>query len=118
MGYQIEISVLGKDNLVLNIQVTGSNPKWSIVFHFINIQVAPAELEALLVSHPSIQDAAVIAKPDERSGEVPRAYVVLKPDMKASEKEIHIFLEGKSLKYCEFCLLHRWRVAAFLEPKS
>jgi acyl-CoA synthetase (AMP-forming)/AMP-acid ligase II len=39
-------------------------------------QVAPAELEALLVSHPSIVDAAVIGRPDERDGETPVAYVV------------------------------------------
>lgn len=41
-------------------------------------QVAPAELEALLLSHPSIADAAVIPTPDEKAGEVPKAFVVLK----------------------------------------
>ena len=44
------------------------------------LQVAPAELEALLVTHPAILDAAVIRKADEDAGEVPLAYVVLKPD--------------------------------------
>jgi acyl-CoA synthetase (AMP-forming)/AMP-acid ligase II len=39
-------------------------------------QVAPAELEALLVSHPAITDAAVIRRRDERHGEVPVALVV------------------------------------------
>jgi acyl-CoA synthetase (AMP-forming)/AMP-acid ligase II len=39
-------------------------------------QVAPAELEALLVTHPSITDAAVIGRPDDRHGELPVAYVV------------------------------------------
>ncbi len=39
-------------------------------------QVAPAEVEALLVSHPSIADAAVIGCADERHGEVPVAYVI------------------------------------------
>jgi len=39
-------------------------------------QVAPAELEALLVAHPSVTDAAVIARPDDRHGERPVAYVV------------------------------------------
>ena len=39
-------------------------------------QVAPAELEALLVAHPAIADAAVIGRPDDRHGEVPIAYVV------------------------------------------
>ena len=44
------------------------------------LQVAPAELEALLVTHPAILDAAVVRVADEEAGEVPKAYVVLKPD--------------------------------------
>ena len=43
------------------------------------IQVAPAELEALLLTHPAVADAAVIGMPDEEAGEVPKAFVVLKP---------------------------------------
>jgi 4-coumarate--CoA ligase len=39
-------------------------------------QVAPAELEAILVAHPNIQDAAVIGKPDDEAGEVPIAFVI------------------------------------------
>jgi acyl-CoA synthetase (AMP-forming)/AMP-acid ligase II len=41
-------------------------------------QVAPAELEALLLSHPMIADAAVIGVHDEEGEEVPKAFVVLK----------------------------------------
>ena len=44
------------------------------------LQVAPAELEALLLTHPAVLDAAVVRKADEEAGEVPKAYVVLKPD--------------------------------------
>ena len=47
-------------------------------------QVAPAELEALLYTHPLVADAAVIGRADERDGERPVAYVVprstLEPD--------------------------------------
>ncbi|XP_064603562.1 uncharacterized protein LOC135468982 isoform X2 [Liolophura sinensis] len=42
-------------------------------------QVAPAELEGLLLTHPWVRDAAVIGVPDPEAGELPRAYVVLKP---------------------------------------
>jgi acyl-CoA synthetase (AMP-forming)/AMP-acid ligase II len=41
-------------------------------------QVAPAELEGLLLTHPAVADAAVIPCPDVESGEVPKALVVLK----------------------------------------
>jgi acyl-CoA synthetase (AMP-forming)/AMP-acid ligase II len=44
-------------------------------------QVPPAELEAILVGHPSIADAAVIPSPDEEAGEIPKAFVVLKEDI-------------------------------------
>jgi len=44
------------------------------------LQVAPAELEALLLTHPAVLDVAVVRKADEEAGEVPKAYVVLKPD--------------------------------------
>ncbi|MBL6749299.1 MAG: AMP-binding protein [Nevskia sp.] len=39
-------------------------------------QVAPAELEALLFTHPAVADVAVIGRPDARAGEIPVAYVV------------------------------------------
>ena len=39
-------------------------------------QVAPAELESLLLEHPLISDAAVIGKPDLEAGEIPKAFVV------------------------------------------
>jgi 4-coumarate--CoA ligase len=39
-------------------------------------QVPPAEIEALLLTHPEVADVAVIGRPDERAGEIPVAYVV------------------------------------------
>jgi acyl-CoA synthetase (AMP-forming)/AMP-acid ligase II len=48
------------------------------------MQVAPAELEALLLTHPAVLDAAVVRKADEEAGEVPRAFVVLKPSATAT----------------------------------
>ena len=42
-------------------------------------QVPPAELEAVLVTHPSVADAAVIGIPDEEAGELPKAFITLAP---------------------------------------
>jgi acyl-CoA synthetase (AMP-forming)/AMP-acid ligase II len=42
------------------------------------LQVAPAELEAVLMAHPAVADVAVIPSPDDEAGEVPKAFVVLK----------------------------------------
>lgn len=42
-------------------------------------QVAPAELEAVVCTHPDVFDAAVIPRADPERGEAPRAYIVLKP---------------------------------------
>ncbi|XP_051122996.1 4-coumarate--CoA ligase 2-like [Andrographis paniculata] len=46
---------------------------------FKGFQVPPAELEALLVNHPGIADAAVVPQKDEAAGEVPVAFVVRAP---------------------------------------
>jgi acyl-CoA synthetase (AMP-forming)/AMP-acid ligase II len=43
-------------------------------------QVPPAELEAVLLTHPSIADAAVIPYPDDEAGEVPKGIIVLKEE--------------------------------------
>ena len=55
-------------------------------------QVAPAELEALLLKHPSIADAAVIPVRDDVAGEVPKAVVVLRAPLSA--EDVMAFVEG------------------------
>jgi acyl-CoA synthetase (AMP-forming)/AMP-acid ligase II len=52
------------------------------------MQVAPAELEAVLLTHPAVADAAVIPSADEEAGEVPKAYIVLKPETVATAYEL------------------------------
>ena len=48
-------------------------------------QVAPAEVEGVLVQHPAITDAAVVGQPDDRCGEVPVAYIVTTVDVSAHQ---------------------------------
>src|SRR6185312_10946268 len=56
-------------------------------------QVPPAELEAILLTHPCVLDAAVIPLPDEEAGEVPKAFVVLKGD--TTQQAIMDFVAGR-----------------------
>lgn len=62
-------------------------------------QVAPAELEALLLTHDNIDDAAVIQIPDEASGELPRAYVVLKDGVSTTEEDIIAWVKERVAPY-------------------
>ncbi len=61
--------------------------------------IAPAELEALLLEHPAVLDAAVIGVPDDEAGEVPKGFVVLRPGHSASGEELIAFVNGKLAGY-------------------
>src|SRR5688500_609593 len=61
-------------------------------------QVAPAELEALLLEHPGVQDAAVIPLPDEEAGEIPKAFLVLKDDGTTPE-DVQEFVKERVSSY-------------------
>ena len=52
------------------------------------MQVAPAELEGVIQAHPAVADVAVIPVPDLEAGELPKAFVVLKPNSKATADDI------------------------------
>ncbi|HEX8558521.1 MAG TPA: 4-coumarate--CoA ligase family protein [Pyrinomonadaceae bacterium] len=62
-------------------------------------QVAPAELEAVLLTHPSVADAAVIPSPDEEAGETPKAFVVLKDGHGMTEAEALEFVAARVAPY-------------------
>ncbi|AUM17855.1 AMP-binding protein [Rhodococcus ruber] len=55
-------------------------------------QVPPAELEALLLTHPKIADVAVIGVLDDEGEEVPKAFVVRQPDAELTEAEVVEFV--------------------------
>ena len=59
------------------------------------LQVAPAELEAIVQSHPAVADVAVIPSPDEEAGEVPKAFVVVKPGATLAADELIAFVGTK-----------------------
>ncbi|HEX9160225.1 MAG TPA: 4-coumarate--CoA ligase family protein [Thermoanaerobaculia bacterium] len=61
------------------------------------LQIAPAELEALLLTHPSVADAAVVPMPDDEAGQVPKAFVVLRSA--ATPDEIKSFVAGRVAPY-------------------
>lgn len=62
-------------------------------------QVAPAELEAIIRDHPDILDAVVVGVPHAKTGEVPRAFVVRKPDSKITAEQIQEFVAKQVIKY-------------------
>jgi len=71
------------------------------------LQVAPAELEAHLLTHPSVADVAVIPVPDDAAGEVPKAFVVKSASVGLEEndrlvaREIAKHVEGHKAR-------HKW----------
>jgi len=80
-------------------------------------QVAPAELEDLLCGHQSVAAAAVIGIPDERSGEVPKAFIQVQPGLEATPAlgtELIAFCASSTSEYKKIA------VVEFIEtvPKS
>ncbi len=62
-------------------------------------QVAPAELEAILIAHPDIADCAVIGAPDDEAGERPMAFVVRRAGTEIAEDAVKAVLLGQVASY-------------------
>jgi acyl-coenzyme A synthetase/AMP-(fatty) acid ligase len=76
--------------------------------------VPPAELEALLVSHPKVLDVAVIGIPDVEAGELPKAFVVAVPGSGVTAEELQEYVAEHVSSY------KRVRLVEFVDeiPKS
>lgn len=68
-------------------------------------QVPPAELEALLITHPAIADVAVIGVADDAAGELPKAYVQLAPGAAITLDEVQEFVGEHLVSYKQIRLL-------------
>jgi acyl-CoA synthetase (AMP-forming)/AMP-acid ligase II len=77
-------------------------------------QVAPAELEALLLTHPDIADAAVVGAPDEEGQEIPKAFVVRREGAQLEAEGVIAFVAEHVAPHKKI------RAVAFIEavPKS
>ena len=68
------------------------------------VNISTIEVERAIYKHPAVLEVAVIAIPDQKRGEVPKAFVTLKPDITVTQKEI-----------INFCHQH---LAGFKCPKA
>ncbi|XP_063847795.1 uncharacterized protein LOC135092925 [Scylla paramamosain] len=62
-------------------------------------QVSSSELEDVLLEHTAVADVAVIGIPDDRAGELPRAYIVRSSSSSCSEEDIHGFLKERVAEF-------------------
>lgn len=92
-----------------NVAYSDQNGKWDIVnrkkelIKVRGAQVAPAELEALLLEHPQVLDAAVIGVKTATGDEEPRAYVVPRNRRMRSEEEVALFVQRRVVKQKRLC---------------
>jgi len=68
-------------------------------------QVPPAELEDLLLSHPDVVDVAVIGVPDEKVGELPKAFITPRPGTQPTISDIQDFVADQVASYKQIRLV-------------
>ncbi|XP_049875071.1 probable 4-coumarate--CoA ligase 1 [Pectinophora gossypiella] len=62
-------------------------------------QVSPTEIESVIMEQPEVADVAVVGITDALAGELPKAFVVLKPNHKLTEKQVYDLVASKLTKY-------------------
>jgi long-chain acyl-CoA synthetase len=62
-------------------------------------QIAPAELEAVIMEHPGVKDCAVVGIPEENLGEIPKAFIVRKEGVNLSAEEVMAFVAERVAPY-------------------
>lgn len=67
--------------------------------NYFTFQVSPTELENIILEIDGAADAAVVGIPDTLAGEVPRAYVVLKPGSKLTDEDVARYVNSKVTHY-------------------
>ena len=68
--------------------------------------MSPAELESVLLLHPDVLDAAVLAVKDPLVGELPRAFVVLESRSSLRESDLVKFVHGQPITHVALVKLH------------
>ena len=69
------------------------------VIKYKGYSVAPAEVESVVIGHPAVRECAVVGKPDEIAGEIPKAYIMLKKGVTATEEDIIEFVNKRISSY-------------------
>jgi len=77
--------------------------------------ISSIEVERGIAAHPSVLECAVVAAPDPQWGEVPAAFVVLKPGHPLTEAELCAFLKGR---LAGFKMPRRWQIGDLPLPKT
>ncbi|XP_047088002.1 4-coumarate--CoA ligase-like 7 [Lolium rigidum] len=88
-----DVCMIGKDGFLFVVD------RMKELIKYNSYQVAPAELEDLLQTHPGIDEAAVVGYPDEQAGELPVAFVVGRSGSDLHEAEIKDFIAKQVVHY-------------------
>lgn len=90
-----DIGVLDEDNFLTIVD----RKKDMLLYNSYNVY--PTRLEGILFEHPDTQNVAVIGKPKEIVGEIPKAFVILKEGSKVTEEEMMDFINDQVVHYAK-----------------